>query len=98
MARGRVLSLWAAGWVICEHKEQELETIRARYPARHYVLIDDKPGILAAVKSALGDAVTTVLVEQGPYALEAAGDAPPDVRLPSIAAFAGLDAAVLGAG
>ena len=84
--------------LIFEHKERELETIRARYPARHYALIDDKPGILAAVKSALGDVVTTVLVEQGPYALEAAEGAPPDVRLPSIAAFAELDAAALGAG
>lgn len=83
--------------LICEHKEQELETIRARYPARRYALVDDKPGILAAVKSALGDMVTTVLVEQGPYAIEAAAGAPPDVRLPSIAAFAGLDAEALGA-
>lgn len=83
--------------LIFEHKEQELETIRARYPARRYALIDDKPGILTAVKSALGDTVTTVLVEQGPYALEAAEGEPPDVRLPSIAAFAGLDAAALGA-
>ncbi len=84
--------------LICEHKEQELETIRARYPASRYALIDDKPGILAAVKSALGEQVTTVLVEQGPYALEAAEGAPPDVRLPSIAAFAELDAGTLGAG
>lgn len=83
--------------LICEHKEQEIDAIRARYPARRYALIDDKPGILAAVKSALGDMVTTVLVEQGPYALEAAEGAPPDVRLPSIAAFAGLDAKTLGA-
>ena len=84
--------------LICEHKEQELETIRARYPARRYALIDDKPLILAAVKSALGDMVTTVLVEQGPYALEATEGEAPDVRLPSIAAFGRLDAAALGAG
>ena len=85
--------------LIFEHKERELETIRARYPARRYALIDDKPRILAAVKSALGDLVTTVLVEQGPYALEAVeGETPPDLRLPSIAAFGGLDAGALGAG
>ena len=83
---------------ICRQKEREIEAIRARWPADHYALIDDKPGILAAVKSALGDTVTTVLVEQGPYALEAAGGAPPDVRLPSIAAFGELDAAALRAG
>ena len=84
--------------LIFEHKERELETIRARYPARRYVLIDDKPHILAAVKSALGGLVTTVLVEQGPYALEAVEGAPPDLRLPSIAAFRGVDAGALGAG
>ena len=83
--------------LIFEHKERETETIRARYPARRYVLIDDKPRILATVKAALGDLVTTVLVEQGPYAGEgvAEGEPPPDVRLPSIAAFRGLDAAAL---
>ena len=86
--------------LIFEHKERETEAIRARYPARRYVLIEDKPRILAAVKSALGDLVTTVLVEQGPYAGEgvAGGEPPPDVRLPSIAAFRGLDAAALRAG
>ena len=86
--------------LIFEHKERELEMIRARWPARHYALIDDKPRILAAVKTALGELVTTVLVEQGPYALEdvAGGEPPPDLRLPSIAAFGGLDAAALGAG
>ena len=86
--------------LIFEHKERETEAIRARYPARRYVLIEDKPRILAAVKSALGDLVTTVLVEQGPYAGEgvAEGEPPPDLRLPSIAAFRGLDAGALRAG
>ncbi len=86
--------------LIFEHKERETETIRARYPARRYVLIDDKPRIHAAVKSALDDLVTTVLVEQGPYAGEgvAEGEPPPDLRLPSIAAFCGLDAAALWPG
>lgn len=85
--------------LIFEHKEQEIDAIRARYPACHYVLIDDKPRILAAVKTALGELVTTVLVEQGPYALEAAEGAPsPDLRLPSIAAFVELDVGTLGAG
>ena len=86
--------------LIFEHKEQETEAIRARYPARRYVLIEDKPRILAAVKSALGDLVTTVLVEQGPYAGAgvAEGESSPDVRLPSIAAFSRLDAAALRAG
>ena len=85
--------------LIFEHKERELEMIRARWPARHYALIDDKPRILAAVKTALGELVTTVLVEQGPYALEdvAGGEPPPDLRLPSIAAFVELDGDALRA-
>src|SRR5438552_6861489 len=53
------------------HKEQELNDVERRYPAAHYVLIDDKPRILAAVKSAWGDRVTTVLPRQGQYANDA---------------------------
>ena len=50
------------------HKEYELEDVERRYPAAHYVLIDDKPRILAAVKTAWGDRVTTVLPRQGQFA------------------------------
>ncbi len=50
------------------HKEEELDDISQRYPAGHYVLVDDKPRILAAVKKAWGDRVTTVLPRQGQYA------------------------------
>jgi FMN phosphatase YigB (HAD superfamily) len=50
------------------HKEEELEDVERRYPAGHYVLVDDKPKILAAVKTIWGDRVTTVLPRQGQYA------------------------------
>jgi hypothetical protein len=50
------------------HKEHELDDVERRYPAAHYVLIDDKPKILAAVKSAWSDRVTTVLPRQGQFA------------------------------
>ena len=50
------------------HKEEELEDVAQRYPARHYVLVDDKPRILAAVKKVWGDRVTTVLPRQGQFA------------------------------
>jgi FMN phosphatase YigB (HAD superfamily) len=50
------------------HKELALDDVAARYPAQHYVLVDDKPRILAAVKDAWGDRVTTVLPRQGQYA------------------------------
>jgi FMN phosphatase YigB (HAD superfamily) len=52
------------------HKEQELDDVEARYPADHYVLVDDKLRILAAVKEIWGDRVTTVFVRQGHYALD----------------------------
>jgi FMN phosphatase YigB (HAD superfamily) len=50
------------------HKEHELDDVERRYPADHYVLIDDKPRILAAVKSVWGDRVTTVMPRQGQFA------------------------------
>src|SRR5499427_3155722 len=53
------------------HKEAELEDVEHRYPARHYVLVDDKPRILAAVKAIWRDRVTTVLPRQGQYARDA---------------------------
>jgi FMN phosphatase YigB (HAD superfamily) len=52
------------------HKELALDDVAARYPALHYVLVDDKPRILAAVKEAWGHRVTTVLPRQGQYAYD----------------------------
>src|SRR5260370_39366184 len=49
------------------HKEEELGDVEQRYPAAHYVLVDDKPRILAEVKKIWGDRVTTVLARQGQY-------------------------------
>lgn len=54
--------------LIYVHKEQELDDVEARYPADHYVLIDDKLRILTAVKRAWGRRVTTVFPQQGHYA------------------------------
>ncbi len=53
------------------HKEQELDDVKLRYPAGHYVLIDDKVRILDAVKKALGARVTTIFPRQGHYAADA---------------------------
>lgn len=50
------------------HKEEALEDVERRYPAQHYVLVDDKLRILAAVKKAWGERVTTVFPRQGQYA------------------------------
>jgi len=50
------------------HKEQELEKVEKRYPAGHYVVIDDKLRILTAIKKVWGAKVTTVFPKQGHYA------------------------------
>jgi FMN phosphatase YigB (HAD superfamily) len=52
------------------HKEQQLDDVERRYPARHYILVDDKLRILSAVKKAWGTRVTTVFPRQGHYALD----------------------------
>ena len=50
------------------HKELELKDVEQRYPADHYVLVDDKLRILTAVKAHWGARVTTVFPRQGHYA------------------------------
>lgn len=54
------------------HKEQELDDVASRYPADHYVLVDDKLRILTAAKQAWGHRLTTVLPRQGHYARDPA--------------------------
>jgi hypothetical protein len=69
------------------HKEQELDDVKQRHPAEHYVLIDDKPRILTAVKRSWGPLVTTVFPRQGQYAREPAALAagpPADVTIERI--------------
>jgi len=65
--------LWAAveGRVLITiHKEQVLDDLVQRYPARHYVIVDDKLRILAAMKQVWQERVTSVFVRQGHYALD----------------------------
>ncbi|MEE9204692.1 MAG: HAD family hydrolase [Nitrospirales bacterium] len=54
--------------LIYVHKELELEDVERRYPAEHYVLVDDKLRILSAIKNIWGRRVTTVFLRQGHYA------------------------------
>jgi FMN phosphatase YigB (HAD superfamily) len=49
------------------HKEEAVADIERRYPADHYVLVDDKLRILTAVKKAWGSRVTTVFPRQGQF-------------------------------
>lgn len=65
--------LWAAveGRVLIYlHKEQMLPAVARRYPATHYVMIDDKLRILTAMKGAWGKTLTTVFARQGHYAFD----------------------------
>ena len=52
------------------HKEQMMADVERHYPARHYVMIDDKIAILTAMKKVWGDRLTTVWPRQGHYALD----------------------------
>ena len=66
--------IWAAveaRVLIYLHKEKVLDHMQQRYPAKHYVMVDDKANLLAAMKSVLGARLTTVFVRQGHYALAA---------------------------
>ena len=54
--------------LIYVHKEKALADVERRYPAEHYVMVDDKLRILAAMKKAWGNRVTTVFPRQGKFA------------------------------
>jgi hypothetical protein len=90
-------------WAIFEELRRELgyaDYLGAlqRYPARHYVLVDDKVRILAAVKAIWGKRVTTVFPRQGHYALDPAEVAkypPADVTVERIGDLLHVDGAAL---
>jgi FMN phosphatase YigB (HAD superfamily) len=69
------------------HKELELADVERRYPAEHYVMVDDKLRILASMKRTWGPRVTTVFPRQGHYALDPAETAkypPADIGIERI--------------
>jgi len=82
------------------HKEAVLDDIERRYPARHYVMMDDKLRILAAMKRVWRDRLTTVLPRQGHYALDPRNDAgypPADRSIAGIGDLAHSDLQFFGA-
>jgi FMN phosphatase YigB (HAD superfamily) len=89
--------LWRAvggNVLIYIHKEQMLADVESRYPARHYVMVDDKLHILAAMKQAWGSKLTTVFPKQGHYAYDErilASSPPADVQIASIGELTTLD-------
>jgi FMN phosphatase YigB (HAD superfamily) len=92
--RSGIWSAVAGRVLIYLHKERVLDHVQRRYPAAHYVMVDDKPNLLAAMKSVLGARLTTVFVRQGHYALAAqsnAGALPPDRVIERIGDLQDLD-------
>jgi FMN phosphatase YigB (HAD superfamily) len=82
------------------HKEESLDDVERRFPAEHYVLVDDKLRILDAVKQVWGERVTTVFPRQGQYAHDAKviGALPPaDLTVERIGDLLDHDLARLGA-
>jgi FMN phosphatase YigB (HAD superfamily) len=83
------------------HKEESLEDVTRRYPAEHYVMVDDKLRILTAIKNSWGERVTTVFPRQGQFAHDPkilASYPPADVTVERIDALLGFDLADLLAG
>jgi FMN phosphatase YigB (HAD superfamily) len=82
--------LWSAVGgraLIYIHKERMLAAVERRFPARRYVMIDDKIHILHAIKSAWGERVTTIMPRQGHYAHDPrliAANPPADVTVERI--------------
>ncbi len=70
--RGGLLETVDHNILIYIHKEQELKDVERRFPARHYVFIDDKIRLLTAFKNQWGARVTTVFPKQGHYAFDEA--------------------------
>ncbi len=86
--RSGLYQAFAGHVLIYIHKELELDDVEAKYPAAHYVMVDDKVRILAAIKQHWGKRVTTMFPRQGHYALDAALVAKypkPDITLERIA-------------
>lgn len=73
--RAGLYELFEKNVLIYVHKELELADVEERFPAEHYVVVDDKLRILAAIKRVWGKKVTTVFVRQGHYALDAKANA-----------------------
>ncbi len=81
------------------HKEQELECVERFYPAKHYVMVDDKLRLLQAIKDIWKDRVTTVFVRQGHYARDKKAIAqyrPADISIRRIADLLEIELRAMG--
>jgi len=98
--RSGLYEIFEANVLIYVHKEQELEDVERRYPAGHYVVVDDKLRILNAIKQIWKSRVTTVFVRQGHYAQDPtilAQYAPADINIDRIGDLLEYDLSSLSA-
>lgn len=80
--------------LIYVHKERELDDVERRYPADHYVMVDDKLRLLAAIKETWMSRVTTIFVRQGRYARDPqmlSGYPPADITVERIGQLLSFD-------
>jgi FMN phosphatase YigB (HAD superfamily) len=94
IARSGIYEAVDGNVLIYIHKEKELDDVEQRFPADHYVLIDDKLRILTEVKKIWGKKVTTVFPKQGHYAQDAqvvASLPPADISVQRIGELVGYD-------
>jgi len=68
VSRSGLAALFELRVLIYIHKEEELAYVERLFPAKHYVMIDDKLRLLDAIKRYWGARVTTVFPRQGHYA------------------------------
>ena len=93
--------LWGAvgGRVlIYVHKERMVKAVQRLHPAKHYVMVDDKQRLLAAMKGILGNRLTTVCPRQGHYAVDPANanvHPVPDVNVEHVGDLVDMDTARL---
>jgi FMN phosphatase YigB (HAD superfamily) len=98
VARSGIYEAVDGNVLIYIHKEEMLDDVEQRFPADHYVLIDDKVRILAAVKKVWGKRLTTVFPRQGHYALDAKAVAsypPADITIERIGELVSYDLAAM---
>ena len=96
--RSGLWALFGDNVLIYVHKELELADVETHFPAKHYVLIDDKLHILDVIKRIWADRVTTVFPRQGHYAADAKilSEFPPaDITIDHIGDLLELDLAAL---
>lgn len=96
IARAGLLLATRGNVLVYEHKEDHLAEVQRRFPAGHYLHVEDKAALLSRTKTALGARATTIHVRQGHYAADPLSGPPPDITVEKIGDLLALDPARLG--